>query len=225
MKGVIRIDNNIFENGWNKNNAYTFGWIMSDGCLLREGRNKTAHAVRICSNDYDIIEWLHTYLCVGNKIYKQRENNYTIKFRNKEAISFMMDNELTERKSLTVKFPNIPDKVLPDFIRGYFDGNGSVVLHKTKYNIYGQISITCGSLNFLESLQNRLRENNIHAHIYRDGRSTNASYYLRVIKRSEIEKMYEYMYSNLNGTVCLRRKYDKYTELIYYKPKYQSHIA
>lgn len=198
---------------------------MSDGCLLKEGRNKTAYAVRISSNDYDIIEWLHTYLCVGNKIYKQGEKSFTIKFRNKEAISFMMDNELTERKSLTVKFPNIPDNVLPDFIRGYFDGNGSVVLHKTKYNTYGQISITSGSFEFLDSLQNKLQENNIVTRLYKDGRPTNGSYYLKVIKRKEIEKMYNYMYSDLNDIVYLQRKYDKYTELINCKPKYQSHIV
>jgi len=33
----------------------------------------------------------------------------------------------TERKSLTAIFPkNIPDEFLADFVRGYFDGDGSV---------------------------------------------------------------------------------------------------
>lgn len=219
------MDNDIFANGWNRNNAYTFGWVMSDGCLLREGRNKTAWAVRICSNDRDIIEWLHNYLCVGNKIYKQNECGHLIKYRNTESIQFMMDNHLTERKSINMEFPDVPDEFFGDFVRGYFDGDGSIVLHRTRYNLYGQASFTSGSIGFLETLQKRLEERGIHSKIYKDGRTTNNSYYLRVIKRSEIEKLFALMYQDLNGAGFLNRKYEKYKILMDAKPKYQSHIA
>ncbi len=213
-------DNNIFENGWNKYNAYIFGWIMSDGCLLLEGRNKTAYAVRICSNDLDIIEWMHNYMCVGNKIYKQGEKGKLIKYRNQDAIKFMMDNNLTPRKSLTVRFPNIPEEYTRDFIRGYFDGNGSVVIRETQYNTYGQISFTSGSINFLDVLRNVLSECNIDSRLYEDGRTTNGSFYLRVIKRSEIEKLYHYMYDEIEDVPFLKRKKDKFDLLLSAKPKY-----
>ena len=219
------MDNNIFENGWDRNNAYTFGWVMSDGCLRKEGRNKTSYAVRICSNDRDIIEWLHNYMCVGNKIYKQNERGHLIKFRNAESIQFMMKHGLTERKSLTMQFPDLPNRYIPDFIRGYFDGDGSVILRNTEYNLYGQISFTCGSVDFLNSLKEKLLEFNIRSNIYKDGRKTNNSWYLRVIKRSEIEKLYSLMYEDLDGIGFLLRKFDKYSSLIEAKPKYQSHIV
>lgn len=131
------MDNNIFENGWNDMNAYAFGWVMSDGCLTREGRNKTAYAVRITSNDREIVEWLHEYMCVGNKIYRVGERCYQIKFRNLQAIEYMMIYGLKERKSLNMLFPhNIPEQFMPHFIRGYFDGDGSMVLHTNEYNTY-----------------------------------------------------------------------------------------
>lgn len=219
------MDNNIFLNGWNRNNAYAFGWIMSDGCLQKEGRNKSAYAVRICSNDYQIIKWLHEYLCCGNKIYKQNDHGYLIKYRNKESIDFMMDNCLTERKSLNMVFPSIPNEYLGDFIRGYFDGDGSIALTNTRYNTYAQVSFTSGSVEFLNTLQEKLQEHNIRSQIYKDGRSNNNSYYLRATKRSEIEKLFSFMYNDLVNVGFLQRKYDKYLSYMRIKPKYKSHIA
>lgn len=222
----MEADINIYKDGWNKINAYIFGWIMSDGCLLKEGRNKTAYAVRICSNDYEILQWMHSYMCVGNKIYRQGSNGYLIKYRNQDGIAFMMKNNLTEKKSLSMLFPKIPDKFLPDFIRGHFDGDGSIVLHTNRYNTYAQVSFTSGSKAFLESLQKKLSAAGITSHLYRDGRETNSSYYLRVIKRSETERLFHFMYSDLSDTGFLNRKYEKYKWFMEdCAAKYKSHIA
>lgn len=219
-------DINIFENGWDRNNAYAFGWVMSDGCLQKEGRNKTAYAVRICSNDLDIVKWLHSYMCLGNKIYKQNENGHLIKYRNSDGIKYMMENCLTEKKSLSMQFPDIPDEFIADFVRGYFDGDGSIILTKNRYNTYAQVSFTSGSSDFLKALQSRLSKSGIRAHLYKDGRTNNSSFYLRVVKRSEIGKLFRFMYSDLNGVGYLRRKYEKYRTFIEEcEPKYQSHIA
>lgn len=194
---------------------------MSDGCLRKEGRNKTAYAVRICSNDRDIIEWLHAKLCVGNKIYKQGDNGYLLKYRNAESIKYMIDNGLTERKSLTLKFPQIPDEYIGDFIRGYFDGDGSIILRKTKYNTYAQASFTCASKEFLDGLKDKLLDNGIESHIYKDGRATNNSYYLRIIKRSELELLFDLMYSNNVCYTKLERKFEKFKTYLDCKPKYK----
>jgi hypothetical protein len=55
----------------------------------------------------------------------------------------------TENKSMTIQFPNVPEEYLPDFIRGYFDGDGSVM------NVKGgriNTAFTCGSKEFLDTL-------------------------------------------------------------------------
>ena len=198
MREKIYMDNNIFNDGWNKDNAYIYGWVLSDGCLMLEGRNKNAYSVRISSNDYDIVCWLHDKLCVGNKIYRQGKNGYVIKYRNKESINFMIDLGLTERKSLTAEYPVIPNSVFQDFLRGYFDGNGSVILHKTQYNVYGQVSFASGSKRLLDGLYEQLLFNGIKSHVYKDDRSNNSSYYLRVTKRSELERLYHVMYEDID---------------------------
>lgn len=213
------MDINIYEDGWNNFNAYVFGIIMSDGCLKWEGRNKNRLAIRICLNDKKIIELLHEKMCIGNRVYLQGKN-YSIKYRNEDAIKFLIRYGLTERKSLTMKFPkDIPKQFIPSFIRGYFDGDGSIVLHNTIYNLYGQVSFTSGSLDFLQELQVVLRDCNIDSKIYFDNRENNNGKYLRIIKREEIEKYFNFIYQNSN--IHLSRKYDKFVTLITHPKKYK----
>lgn len=207
------MDINIFESGWNDFNAYVFGLIMSDGCLTLQGRNKTMECVWINLNDKEMIEYLHSRMCIGNKVYIQGKN-YSLKYRNSEGISFMKNFKLIQRKSSIVQFPNLPDEYIRHFIRGYFDGNGSIVVKNTKYNTYAQTSITCGSFDFLESMMYKLRAFNIKSNIYKDGRSNNGSYYLRQTKRSEVEKMFDFMYKDIDKNNMLLRKYTKYQNYI-----------
>ena len=219
------MDINIYKNGWNEINAYIFGWIMSDGCLKKEGRNKTSYAIRICSNDFDIIKWLHGHMCSGNKIYSQGKG-YQIKYRNKESIEFCMHNCLVERKSLIMQFPNVPDDYIFHFIRGYFDGDGSIILRKTIYNTYAQVSFTCGSKSFLEKLKEKLQEYNIRSQIYEDGRNSNSSCCLRVTKRNDIRMLFSLLYPNdFQRYGYLKRKYIKYLEYMKYDAKCKSHIV
>lgn len=192
---------------------------MSDGCLKWEGRNKNRLAIRICLNDKEIIDILHEKMCVGNKIYVQGKN-YSIKYRNEKAIQFLMSYGLTERKSLIMKFPvDIPRQFIPAFIRGYFDGDGSIILHNTIHNLYGQVSFTSGSLGFLQELQVILRDYNIDSRIYLDNRKNNNSKYLRIIKRNEIEKYFNLTYHN--SSIHLSRKYDKFIILVTHPKKYK----
>lgn len=60
----------------------------------------------------------------------------------------------TERKSLTLKFPNcISQELIAHFVRGYFDGDGSVSLGKRK-NKKSQIKLSfCGTFDFLSILE------------------------------------------------------------------------
>ena len=133
----------------------------------------------------------------------------------------MRDNGLKERKSLDMLLPNIPNEYFGDFLRGYFDGNGSVVLRYTQYNTYAQISFTSGSSQFVDGLQDKLFTLGIKSHVYKDGRINNSSYCLKVIKRSEIEKLFKVMYQTSNQESRLKRKYEKYKLYLDCKPKYK----
>lgn len=54
-------------------------------------------------------------------------------------------------KSLTVKFPNIPENYISDFLRGNFDGDGSIYYDKSNKKYFA--CFCCGSLAFLAGIK------------------------------------------------------------------------
>ncbi|MDO8662686.1 MAG: LAGLIDADG family homing endonuclease [Candidatus Omnitrophota bacterium] len=62
------------------------------------------------------------------------------------------------RKSLTVKFPQVPEKHLADFIRGIFDGDGSVFFDKRRPKFPLRSKFVSGSEAFIEGLQKAIED-------------------------------------------------------------------
>jgi len=102
---------------------------------------------------------------------------------------------------MIVSFPEIPKEYLHDFIRGYFDGDGSIMLMK---NNRINSAFTCGSKKFLDKLLETLRtEAGIEGGSYDP-----SSYTLRFGKKDTI-RLGEYMYKD-NPELFLKRKKDKF---------------
>jgi len=112
-------------------------------------------------------------------------------------------------KSNIIQFPPLENSLVHHFIRGYFDGDGCVSIHKYlpgKDNTTLNSGVCSGSREFLESLiqyvptkYNKIKHyNNVYTVVY----SVKDSY-----------KFYNYMYSD--ATVFLERKkvkFEKYAE-------------
>lgn len=202
---INNVDKNVFQDGWNSINAYFFGLIMSDGCITH---NKNRNMIVLGLNDKEMIEYLHSYVECKRNIYKQ-DKSYRLYYWNEEAVGFMRKYNLTEKKSLTIDFPDLfPEEYMPDFIRGIFDGDGSVTFKETKYNIYPQVSITMGSLIFLQKLKDVLENYNIESHIYEEKSRKERDFYLKISKINEVKKFKKFIYYN-NNVVKLERKFEK----------------
>ena len=72
----------------------------------------------------------------------------------------------SERKTKSLAVPNVPDKYLADFVRGYFDGDGSVwsgFVHKERITklLAIRVIFTSCSKGFLEILKSKLEDNQI----------------------------------------------------------------
>ena len=138
---------------------------------------------------------------------------------------------ITRNKSLKVKFPNVPDKFLLHFIRGVFDGDGSVFFEPSR-KIPLRVSSTNGSVSFVpRSSKSPLRasftsgskkfittlEGKLHMHaglgkrtIYELHRG-NTSYYIRYCHKDSL-KFFHYIYAGADESLRLERKYQKFLE-------------
>lgn len=119
------------------------------------------------------------------------------------------------RKSLTMKFPYIPEEYLSFFIRGYFDGDGCLYSSLSYGKIPPRVMVifTSGSLLFLERLNQRLFDSVGVAskRVFRNGRA----FRLKYTKRDGL-RLLGFMYQSLESAPYLERKYQIYQQLMSY---------
>ena len=106
----------------NEKSFYLLGLVASDGVLEK-------YHTKIGLKDKDLLEELRDDL-VPNKplYYLERDDTWYLKISNKRIQSFILSSGITERKSLTLEVKDwVKDSLLfRHFIRGYFDGDGTV---------------------------------------------------------------------------------------------------
>jgi len=141
--------------------AYVLGFIYADGNIIFTKRGTWFWSLQI--NDKEILEEIKKvinseHIISKKKKYNNRKQSYRLQVGSKEMCEDLMHLGLTERKSKTILLPEIPKKYFPDFLRGYFDGDGGVwVGFKNKQRIHKIYAIstafTSGSREFLVVLK------------------------------------------------------------------------
>jgi hypothetical protein len=94
-----------------------------------------------------------------------------------------------------------------DFIRGYFDGNGSVSYHpKSPKNLRIGFSINSGHIDIKMIIDDFCKEKGLHESIYLDKRGV-GTYYISINSKLDVLSFYNYIYEN-NPFLYLKRKYN-----------------
>jgi hypothetical protein len=106
--------------------AYILGWIASDGHIGKRG-----FKISINQKDIEILNFIANNIC--KEIPIRKFTTPTSKMCSYEINSKQISKDLCKilqinpgKKSDKIKFPLISNKFYWDFIRGYFDGDGSV---------------------------------------------------------------------------------------------------
>lgn len=119
---------------WSADLSYAIGLIATDGCLSSNGRHLT-----LVSKDREQVENLKKCLQldvkIGNHISgfnRPGERYYRIQWGDVQFYNFLLAIGLTPRKSTTIPALDIPDEYFFDFLRGSFDGDGSLYAYFDK---------------------------------------------------------------------------------------------
>lgn len=153
--------NNNDQIKWSVELAYAIGLIASDGCLSRDGRH-----ISLVSKDVDLLKTFKNCLglsvTIGNVSSSTSDHKYSrVQFGNVSLYRFLIDIGLTPAKSKTIGALDVPDELFRDFLRGYFDGDGSIYAYwdkrwRSSYMFYVQFA--SGSPNFVSWLQEKNKE-------------------------------------------------------------------
>ncbi len=209
--------NKTFFTRWSKEMAYVLGVIYTDGTLRLDIRqNSQMGSLSIFQKEKELLEKVLTLMeCEVNIVTKTRReyNNvvrgegYRFGIVNNLLYKQLIDLGVTPNKSLILKFPNIPKEYARHFIRGCWDGDGTVYIEKRNGHL--KSSFICGSLNFIKMLLQYLEDAGLSKRkLYTDTRSKggNTSYYFRYATKDSI-KLFHYLYRDVTESQYLKRKY------------------
>lgn len=213
------LNENYFEHIDTEDKAYFLGLIYSDGNVY-----KSILKISLQESDSYILEQFLKYIQSTGHLYflesreKNHKNQKIFSISNKTIIDDLKKLGVFEKKSLTLKFPTteqVPKNLMNHFIRGVFDGDGSIF--NTERIINGKTYYEPGvsiisSIGFIDGLFEFLGFGNVY--------KTNNNKFISFKGKVEIVKIINYIYND--ATIFLNRKFDKSKVILYFlnKKKY-----
>lgn len=202
-------DEFYFNNINSKEKAYWLGFLYADGCV-----HSNSNEISITSKDRDHLEKFRKAIKSNNKISESIDKRfsslpkiYHFSIRDKQLKSDLIKWGCVPNKSLTLtKIPNIPRDFVSHFIRGYFDGDGS--LHWLNGTKNFRISFV-GTAPFLKDIQKELGLS-----LSLGQQEGNQSKYFQVAGRKQVPMILDYIYKDSDENIRLTRKYKNYLDCL-----------
>jgi hypothetical protein len=222
---------------WSPQMAWALGLLLTDGHI--HGNN-----VKLASVDIDLLEKVKNILNLSKPIITSKQSYdkskliYYLAFSSKRMREDLNKLGLIEKKSLILVFPDVPEKYIRHFIRGCWDGDGSVYISKGKINA----NFYSGSKAFIIRLVEELYKNGIFKKglsyrteksgkrvflpvtlpvtdetitNYSDGRfplrihmKNVNAYYIKLDSKENLKKLFHYFYDGVDESIYLSRKYE-----------------
>lgn len=213
--------NSLFFRSWSPEMAYILGFIAADGNVYEVGN---AHILQLGCDDLDVVEKMQEALGHDGIINKKERDNgkiaYSLRICDISLFNDLNVLGVTARKSLTITPPIIPEEYVHHYIRGYFDGDGSVSYRSGPYNKSRLVvDIYTASLNMASFLYEKIREQMgdlYKGKIYSTLAHQKTRYYaIRLGHKASIH-LYKYMYKDANN-LFMERKYNKFASELNYE--------
>lgn len=220
-KVPLKINEKYFENIDSVDKAYFFGLIAADGAIVYNMKQHPSMTISLTQEDGYILEKLKeaTNAEVTIKEYKQsyqkRDGFVSTQKRfvttNRNFVSHLLDHNMTPLKSHTLGnlLLEVEDDFKVDFIRGYFDGDGSIYQTVTSGK---QIRHYCGfrgTKELLEGIKDYLPFNG-GTITWGTSNGSNGQYEWKFGAKKDIATFRDLIYHNDMNDYYLTRKYDKF---------------
>jgi hypothetical protein len=204
--------------------AYWLGFIAADGCVYREhavgGPLRNLLRIKLKCDDRTHLENFRAGLQTNSPIKetKVKDGSRYVRFEvnSERLIRVLAAWGIVQNKSLVLPFPDMTDEYLPAFIRGYFDGDGTIYWrlrpqHSGKYP-QPVCRFISGSLKFLSGLEMALNSFGVATlSLYRNGKSN--AYHLPLSNaKQNLRRFASLLYDG--ATVALERKRNAFMPLL-----------
>lgn len=218
-KNRYTLNEYYFDNVNTERKAYWLGIIASDGSITK------TNYFALSMTDRDVIEQLKTDINYTGEVYTPRVTSnkstiYRINFSSKIFCDSLRALGIKENKSLVLNdFPKINTNLIKHFIRGYFDGDGSINVSTNKTIINNKTYYTTRwNFNIIATYKFCITLDNFIYKIcgYRGNISMsykcNKMFYYKISAKDFLFWMYHFLYDE--ATFSMKRKYDKWHDFL-----------
>ena len=217
-------DERFFEKIDTEEKAYWLGFLYADGYITKARKhNNPKFGITITESDKKHLEKfkkalkyngnIHTYQ-PSKSNYKNTKSYCRLLIGSPKIVEDLKKLGCVESKTTILKYPTeeqVPLSLQKHFIRGYIDGDGSLIAHKVSkspnphYRSF-TLSIT-GTLEMIEGIKSFLNKKETKiVQRYKD-RAVN-NYTLTIGGNDQVMTMIDFFYKG--ATIYLDRKYEKY---------------
>lgn len=202
---IYNVDAHYFDNIDCEHKAYWLGFMVSDGFV-----NKKEISFCLKKDDIEVIESFRNDLKSNHPIKFNKDGNPFITIVCKSLCDSLYSYGLHNRKSWNFDIDNIVSKIPEEyehhFIRGLFDGDGSIKYYNYPYLNKPQYHFGYTGLeNVCLYIKNKL---NIKRELIHE---RNTTYTIVSRNPDNINDIYNYLYKD--ATIYLSRKYNTFTKI------------
>jgi len=189
--------------------CYWAGFIAADGNLLK---TSNLLKIKLKYDDKDHILKFCNFLKRDDKLFEETCDGHKqigVFVCNKNIKNDLINNfNITPAKSFTLQPPNkIPDALIQHYIRGYFDGDGSIGIRK---NGSVRLHFVSGSKNILDWIKNNIDIKTKTDHIVSVRRRSGKNFYEIEYSGKNMNNIFNWLYKDSIQETRLDRKYERY---------------
>lgn len=209
-------DFDFFETIDTEEKAYWLGFMYADGYIVDNSKHygEDDFGLTLAEDSIDAIEKFKKSLKATNPIRydnskKIGQRLVKLVCRSQKTVNDLIDKGVFKQKSLILQPPEkVPEELIHHFIRGFFDGDGSLIRydHKNCNSISYTINFTT-TYEMAKWLQNTLQMGGIFP-----DRRREMTWYYSAGGNQQVLQICHYMYDD--ATIWMDRKYNRYKELL-----------
>ncbi|MFJ8069994.1 LAGLIDADG family homing endonuclease [Peribacillus sp. NPDC096447] len=197
--------------------SYWLGFIFADGCVTKcKGAKGYNFSMKLKDGDYPFLCKFSKAIGHSTGIRHSADKSYCyISIRNDKLCDDLIKLGVVTRKTYidnSPVFSKIPKKYHSHFVRGYFDGDGTVgVYYDKSHNSYRFLfSILCQNKGILQSIKSCFDEVGVISNI----QANKTHYKLNVGNKRSMVALFDYLYKDSDNNNRMNRKYKKFVSAI-----------
>lgn len=207
--------------------AYICGLLLADGYI-----SDTQVGLRLKKSDRRLIEQVKNYFSTEIQL-QEDDNSFLFVVSSKQLCHNLINLGIVKGKThKELHIPKMECSLIRHFIRGFFDGDGSVFLNKNGVYTSLRCNICSPTSSILEEMRNVFILNNIKSTINKENRigrfttfngkdkiaCTSDMYRIFIRSKEAVARFYNYLYDS--ATIFLERKkavFENNVDLLFYQ--------